>query len=134
MINRQEFSHSEEITPTDLFIALRSQGFVITGEEQDAHELVQGLLDVIESDRSNLETTSENPLQLFEDQTNTAVLTKFSKPGVALNRLGRHMRPFKSLSACPEDLFPFRGSTVTCVSNQKAERSPAKSLTFNITL
>merc|ERR1712223_493190 len=79
LINRLEDSPSEEVTPTDLFAALRSQGFVITGEEQDAHELVQGLLDVIESDQSNLETTSENPLQLFEDQTNTAVVTKFSK-------------------------------------------------------
>ena len=34
VVNRQEDAASEEITPTDLFVALRSQGFVLTGEEQ----------------------------------------------------------------------------------------------------
>ena len=76
LINRLEDSPSEEVTPTDLFAALRSQGFVITGEEQDAHELVQGLLDVIESDQSNLSEASiprDNPLQLNDAQNNDLV-------------------------------------------------------------
>merc|ERR1712223_759177 len=130
LINRLEDSPSEEVTPTDLFAALRSQGFVITGEEQDAHELVQGLLDVIESDQSHLSQASkpsENPLQLDDDQDDDGL---DSKPGGVLNRLGGRLEP-PSTNSCLEKIFPFTGSVVNCVNQNQKQRSPAKSLAFN---
>ena len=130
LINRLEDSPSEEVTPTDLFAALRSQGFVITGEEQDAHELVQGLLDVIESDQSNLSEASilrDNPLQLNDAQNNDGLV---SKPGGVLNRLGGRLEP-PSTNSSLEKIFPFTGSVVNCVNQNQKQRSPAKSLAFN---
>merc|ERR1711971_1409556 len=110
LINRLEDSPSEEVTPTELFAALRSQGFVLTGEEQDAHELVQGLLDVIESDQNHL--------------------SQASKPSGVLNRLGGRLEPLSTNSSF-ERIFPFTGSVVNCVNQNQKQRSPAKSLAFN---
>ena len=101
LINRLEDSPSEEVTPTELFAALRSQGFVLTGEEQDAHELVQGLLDVIESDQNHLSQASkprENPLQLNDAQNDDSLA---SKPSGVLNRLGGRLEPLSTNSSLP---------------------------------
>ena len=131
VVNRQEDAASEEITPTDLFVALRSQGFVLTGEEQDAHELVQGLLDVIESDEPEqidaLNDKVNTLLRLEEDDQNVAILPK--KPGSVLNRLGGRFEPQNSSNL--EKEFPFSGTTMTCVNQNQKQRSPTKSLTFN---
>lgn len=82
VLNRKEESPSEDVTPSYLFTALRSQGFVVTGDEQDAHELVQGLLDVIESNQTAVLSPTE-PLSL----------TDFSEPSMeALNRSGHRIR------------------------------------------
>jgi len=130
LINRLEDSPSEEVTPTELFAALRSQGFVLTGEEQDAHELVQGLLDVIESDQNHLSQASkprENPLQLNDAQNDDSLA---SKPSGVLNRLGGRLEPLSTNSSF-ERIFPFTGSVVNCVNQNQKQRSPAKSLAFN---
>ena len=128
VVNRQEDAASEEITPTDLFVALRSQGFVLTGEEQDAHELVQGLLDVIESDepeRIDASNDKVNTLLLEDDQN----VDMSPKPGSVLNRLGGRFEPSNSSNL--EKEFPFTGTTMTCVNQNQKQRSPTKSLTFN---
>ena len=62
-------------------MSFRSQGFVITGEEQDAHELVQGLLDVIETD-NNTSESSQDPFDFGEDnpQSSSGVVNRLGRP------------------------------------------------------
>ena len=100
----------------------RSQGFVITGDEQDAHELFQGLLDAIESDQAQVATAMEyDPLKLSEE-TETGAVGIFRK-------LGENAAIITSPVA-DEYSSPFCG-TMTCrVENQKS-KSPTRSTFFN---
>ena len=116
--DKDEDETNEVVTPTYLYDALRSHGFVFTnGFEQDAHELFQGLLDALSETEKDVEP---DPLLLSEETTEE------SNPSV-LRKLGSN-----AVSSPTEEQLPFIG-TMTCrVENSEAvSKSPTRSIFFN---
>ena len=73
----------------------------------------------------------ENPFQLEDNHEITIAETE--TPGsVFLNRLGGLFQPRISQNiSSVEKVFPFTGTTMTCVNQNQKQRSPTKSLSFN---
>lgn len=121
VVNRSEDDPNEEIMPTYLYSALRSLGYSLSGDEQDAHELFQGLLDAIESDNETFKEQYD-PGSLFDAVEGSSRLSGIlSKHGEAV-----FSRPMSAL----EDISPFSG-TITSRVKKKENASPTRSTLFN---
>ena len=70
-------------------IDFRSLGYSLSGDEQDAHELFQGLLDAIENDRHILKENNE-PASLVDAMMVENQSTKFT--GI-VNKIGEAALP-----------------------------------------
>jgi len=122
VVNRFEDDPSEEVMPTYLYSALRSLGYSLSGDEQDAHELFQGLLDAIENDKGDLNENSE-PGSLFD-----AVRDCSSKSSGIVSKHGESISP---RMAVVEDVSPFSGTITSRVEKRQENASPTRSTLFN---
>ena len=81
-----------------IIFVFRSLGYSLSGDEQDAHELFQGLLDAIESDNESYKVDN-NPRSLYDAVENvdgssnlSGIVSKHGKPVLKVRPMVRMMK------------------------------------------